>query len=281
MKIFKEIAELKSFLGQIKSDGRTIGLVPTMGALHKGHISLIEASKKENSVTVTTIYVNPTQFNNPSDLQKYPRTLERDLEMLEKAGCDVVFCPGDAEMYEEKPTLKFDFGNLDKVMEGKFRPGHFSGVALVVGKLFNIAEADRAYFGQKDWQQVSIISRMVAELKFNLVVCSVPIVRDSDGLAMSSRNLRLSPKERLQASVLYQSLLMAKKGLNDGLPLETVKKAVKSLVEEQQDVKLEYFELADRKNLMPVNTVDSGTQAIICIAAYAGEVRLIDNMFLD
>jgi pantoate--beta-alanine ligase len=281
MKIFKEIALLRAFLDEIRSAGKSVGLVPTMGALHEGHMALITASKKPNSMTVASIYVNPMQFNNASDLDKYPRTLDSDLEMLQKSGCDVVFCPIDKEMYEEKSILTFDFGPLDKVMEGKFRPGHFSGVALVVSKLFNIVEPDVAYFGQKDWQQMAVIRRLVAELKFNLTISSVPIVREPDGLAMSSRNRRLTPEQRIQATSLFEALNRARKDLLTGVPLESVKKSVKNHVERQPDMKLEYFELADRMNLSALNTVNNESQAIMCIAAFAGEVRLIDNMFLD
>ncbi|MEO8471922.1 MAG: pantoate--beta-alanine ligase [Chryseolinea sp.] len=281
MKIFKEIALLRTFLGEIRSAGNTVGLVPTMGALHRGHMALIQASKKANSITVATIYVNPTQFNNASDLDKYPRTLDNDLAMLDKHNCDVVFCPTNAEMYEKESIVRFDFDPLDNVMEGKFRPGHFSGVALVVSKLFNIVEPDIAYFGQKDWQQMAVIMRLVDELKFNLIISSVPIVSESDGLAMSSRNRRLTPELRTQAVCIYQALNLAKRDLEKGMPLESVKKSVKETVERQPDMKLEYFELADRLNLTSVNTVKNGSQAIMCIAAFAGEVRLIDNMFLD
>ncbi|MEP6734311.1 MAG: pantoate--beta-alanine ligase [Chryseolinea sp.] len=281
MKIFKEIALLRTFLGEIRSAGNTVGLVPTMGALHRGHMALIQASKKANSITVATIYVNPTQFNNASDLDKYPRTLDSDLAMLDKHNCDVVFCPTNAEMYEKESIVRFDFHPLDNVMEGKFRPGHFSGVALVVSKLFNIVEPDIAYFGQKDWQQMAVIMRLVDELKFNLIISSVPIVREPDGLAMSSRNRRLTPELRTQAVCIYQALNLAKRDLEKGMSLEAVKKSVKETVERQPDMKLEYFELADRLNLTSVNTVKNGSQAIMCIAAFAGEVRLIDNMFLD
>ncbi|MBA4057837.1 MAG: pantoate--beta-alanine ligase, partial [Marivirga sp.] len=201
MEIFKQIAPLKAFIEGIKKSRKTIGLVPTMGALHQGHISLINASKSRNSVTIATIYVNPTQFNNQSDLLKYPKTLAQDVEMLEKVGCDAVFCPDDGEMYEEKSIITLDFGYLDKVMEGKFRPGHFSGVALVVSKLFNIIQPDAAYFGQKDWQQFAIIRRLVGELKFSLSLFSAPILREPNGLAMSSRNLRLTEKQRENATV--------------------------------------------------------------------------------
>ena len=281
MEIFKQIAPLRAYLDQVRKSDKSIGLVPTMGALHQGHISLVEASRSQNAITVATIYINPTQFNNQNDLRKYPKTPEKDISMLKNAGCDVAFCPEDSEMYAEKSAIRFDFGNLDKVMEGKFRPGHFSGVALIVSKLFNIVQPDRAYFGQKDWQQFAVISQLVRELKFNFEVRSVPILREPDGLAMSSRNLRLSPSQRTSATVLFQCLQMANKALKSGTPLETVKKAVFEKVNDKPEMKLEYFELADSKNLTILDNVDNSVSTILCIAAYAGEIRLIDNMFLD
>jgi pantoate--beta-alanine ligase len=281
MEIFKQIAPLRTYLDRVRRSDKSIGLVPTMGALHQGHISLIQTSKSQNTTTVATIYVNPTQFNNPNDLQKYPKSPEKDLEMLRNAGCDVVFSPDDQEMYADIPLLKFDFGNLDKVMEGEFRPGHFSGVALIVSKFFNIIQPDRAYFGQKDWQQFAVIRMLVSELKFNFELHSVPILREPDGLAMSSRNLRLSQTQRSSATVFYHALIMAKNALTSGAGLETVKKAVTELVNSKPEMKLEYFELADSKNLSILNNVDKADLPILCIAGYAGEIRLIDNMFLD
>jgi pantoate--beta-alanine ligase len=281
MEIFKQIAPLRAYLDRVRKSGKSIGLVPTMGALHRGHISLIQTSKSQNGLTVASIYVNPTQFNNPNDLQKYPKTPEIDMEMLQEAGCDVVFNPEDPEMYPEKPLLKFDFGYLDKVMEGKFRPGHFSGVALVVSKLFNIVQPDRAYFGQKDWQQFAVIRQLVSELKFKLELYSIPILREPDGLAMSSRNLRLSQAQRSNATVFYQALVMAKNALVSGAGLETVKKAVLDMVNSKPEIKLEYFELADSRNLTIHDSVDKAVLPILCIAGFAGEIRLIDNMFLD
>jgi pantoate--beta-alanine ligase len=281
MKIFNEIGPLRAYLKEITTNGRTVGLVPTMGALHQGHISLIEASKHGNDVTICTIYVNPAQFNNPSDLQKYPRTLEYDVALLEKVSCDVLFCPNDAEMYADRPLIKFDFGHLDKVMEGEFRPGHFSGVALVVSKLFHICEPDRAYFGQKDWQQLAVIKRLVNELKFNIEIVSVAIAREPDGLAMSSRNQRLTPEFRKQAPILYQALKQAASALGRGEDLVTAKKAARNAIESQTDIRVEYIEVADPLNLMPLIGVDSDIEAVIFVAAFAGEVRLIDNLFLD
>ncbi|RAW03369.1 pantoate--beta-alanine ligase [Pseudochryseolinea flava] len=280
MEIFNEIAPLKAFLKAKKQALNSIGLVPTMGALHSGHISLIEASKAENDLTVCSIFVNPAQFNNPNDLQRYPRTLDKDTLLLKKVECDAIFCPDSTEMYRHQPLIKFDFGHLDKIMEGKFRPGHFSGVALVVSKLFNIVEPHHAYFGQKDWQQYSIIRQLVDDLNFNLILHSVPTSREPDGLAMSSRNLRLNESQRQKAIVFFEALTFAKRALNDGAPLVQVQQKVMQLVEKDAEIKLEYFELADSKNLNLLENVKGASQPIMCIAGFVGEIRLIDNMFL-
>ncbi len=281
MEIFKQIAPLKSFLEEHRRAGKSIGLVPTMGALHAGHVALIETSKAQNQLTVCSIYINPTQFNNVVDLQKYPRTLALDTSLLEKTGCDVVFCPDNEEMYRQPSTLTFDFGSLDKVMEGKFRPGHFSGVALVVAKLFNIVQPTQAYFGQKDWQQFAIISKLTEELRFGLILHGVPTLRETDGLAMSSRNLRLTDTQRPRAIVFYKALLAAKSMLRIKENISTVKDSVKKIVEAEPEIKLEYFEVTDSKNLTVLENVDASDKPIMCIAGYVGEIRLIDNMFLD
>ena len=280
MEIFKQIAPLKAFLKEIRKSEKTIGLVPTMGALHDGHLALINASKAQNQVTVATIYINPTQFNNPADLAKYPRSLDEDVAKLEKVGCDAVFIPDNSEMYESATSLKFDFGLLGEVMEGKYRPGHFSGVALVVSKLFNIIQPDNAYFGQKDWQQFAIIQLIARELKFDLALHSVATYREPDGLAMSSRNLRLNPQQRKHANVFYNALLQAKKNLQDGKKVSEVKHIVSEIVGEASDVKLEYFEVADSINLNVLEFVNGTEKPILCIAGYVGDIRLIDNMFL-
>ncbi len=281
MEIFKQIAPLKSFLEEQRRTGKTIGLVPTMGALHAGHVALIETSKAQNELTVCSIYINPTQFNNAVDLQKYPRTLASDTTLLEKTGCDVVFCPDNEEMYRHPSTLSFDFGALDKVMEGKFRPGHFSGVALVVAKLFNIVQPTQAYFGQKDWQQFAIISQLTEELRFGLILHGVPTLREKDGLAMSSRNLRLTELQRPKAIVFYKALLTAKSLFANGESVLNVKDAVKKIVEVDPEIRLEYFEATDSKNLTVLENVEESSKPIMCIAGYVGEIRLIDNMFLD
>lgn len=284
MEIFKQIAPLKAFLNAQKRAGKSIGLVPTMGALHAGHLSLIKASAAQNDVTVCSIFVNPTQFNNPSDLQKYPRTLDKDTLLLEKVECDAVFCPDASEMYPERSIIKFDFGHLDKVMEGAFRPGHFSGVGLVVSKLFNIIQPTHAYFGQKDWQQFAVIRRLVEELNFDLELTSVPTSREDDGLAMSSRNLRLNPEQRQVATVFYESLVVARQALQQGKTVQEARAMVQTKFDERH-VSLEYFELADSKNLNILENVKASDapsgQPIMCIAGFVGEVRLIDNMFLQ
>ena len=281
MEIFKKIASLKVYLEEIRRSGKTIGLVPTMGALHNGHIALINASKAQNSYTICSIYVNPMQFNNPADLQKYPRSLEQDMKLLEEAGCDALFYPDNEDMYEGKSVLKFDFGDLDKVMEGKFRPGHFSGVALVVSKLFNIVNPDNAYFGQKDWQQFAVIQQVVIELKFALTLHNIPTLRETDGLAMSSRNLRLNGMQRQQATIFYNALRLAKEKLKKGEEIAGVKRSVREMMEKADGVKLEYFEVAESKSLNLLEVVDGVETPILCIAGYVGEVRLIDNMFLN
>ena len=281
MEIFKEIALLKAYVRAAKRQQKSIGLVPTMGALHSGHISLAEASKKQNDITICSIFVNPTQFNNPTDLVKYPRTLDKDTLLLEKVECDAIFCPEITEMYPQQSSIKFDFGQLDKVMEGQFRPGHFSGVALIVSKLFNVVEPDHAYFGQKDWQQFAVISKLVEELKFSLTLHSVATTRETDGLAMSSRNLRLTEAQRAKAIVFYQALIRAKEALKSGADVGTMKKLVREIVEQDPEVRLEYVELADRVNLNLLERVNFADQSILCIAGFVGEIRLIDNMFLD
>lgn len=278
MDIFKEIEPLKTFLRTLQSDSKSIGFVPTMGALHKGHMALIAASQRENSKTICSIFVNPTQFNNSNDLAKYPRTLEKDIEILSKAGCDILFCPAPEEMYSTASQLKFNFGSLDKVMEGSFRPGHFSGVALVVSKLFNIVNPDRAYFGQKDFQQYKIIEKLVEELKFNVTLRSVPIERERDGLAMSSRNSRLTSDQRKAAIVFYESLLQARNLLKGGSNMESIIETIRNNISQKKEIKLEYLELADTTNLMPLGNVSN--KAILLIAGYVGEVRLIDNLLL-
>jgi len=280
MEIFKEIEPLKAFLRQQKIATRSLGFVPTMGALHQGHLSLIKASRVENALTICSIYVNPAQFNNLSDLAKYPRTLDQDIERLRKTGCDVLFCPDNSEMYSSESQIKFDFGILDKVMEGRYRPGHFSGVALVVSKLFHIVSPDKAYFGQKDFQQFKIIEKLVEELKFEITLRCRPIEREPDGLAMSSRNVRLSAEQRKKAIIFYDSLKETRELLEKGNSMQNVRQVIKNKFENSNEVRLEYLELADVSNLSPQENVSDKINAILLIAGYVGEVRLIDNLLL-
>jgi pantoate--beta-alanine ligase len=280
MQIFKEIGPLKQFLRQLRSRQVTIGFVPTMGAIHEGHLNLVRAAKAENQVVVASIYVNPTQFNNLSDLEKYPRTLEKDIGLFTAAGCDVLFYPDNSEMYPAPSNIKFDFGSLDKILEGTFRLGHFSGVALVVSKLFNIVTPDSAYFGQKDFQQFKIISQLVDELKIDIRLICVPTMREPDGLAMSSRNLRLHADDRKKALVLFQSLTYASSEVRKKTDLKKIRDEIQKRCLDL-DVRLEYFELADRKNLSLLDLVKESDQGILLMAAYVGDVRLIDNVFVE
>ena len=281
MQIFREIDPLKAFLVEKRMHAQTIGFVATMGALHEGHLELIRNSQNENSTTICSIFVNPSQFNNPADLLKYPRTLESDIQKLEKVGCDALFCPEVETMYgAQQSFVKFDFGYLDKVMEGEFRPGHFSGVALVVSKLFHIVEPDVAYFGQKDWQQFAVIKQLVRDLKFNVRLKSVPTLREASGLAMSSSNERLTAEQREKAAIINGVLKEAIRQLKNGKSVSYIKEDAKAKLVQDPEIRLEYLEVADSENLKPLNSVSESDKPIICIAAFVGEVRLIDNMFL-
>lgn len=278
MKIINTIAETQAYiLEQIKL-GKSIGFVPTMGALHAGHISLIERSKQENDITASSIFVNPTQFNNPEDLKKYPRTLEKDCEMLEAAGCDMVFAPSAEEMYPTLPAMKFDFGSLETVMEGQFRPGHFNGVGIVVSKLFHIVKPNKAYFGLKDLQQVAVIRRMVNDLSFDLEIIPCPTLRENDGLAMSSRNVRLTPDGRKIAPQVYQSLLLAKQILENGGTSNDVQTAVNQHFAQYPAFTPEYFEVASFDTLESISAKNTAGKTAICIAIFLDGVRLIDNI---
>jgi len=278
MHIFHTIIELRDFLRAVRREGQSIGFVPTMGALHEGHLSLIAASKSQNDLTVCSIFVNPIQFNNPDDLARYPRTLETDCAMLAPAGCDAVFAPSAEEMYPEKPTLKFDFGDLERVMEGQFRPGHFNGVGIVVSKLFNIVQPDRTYFGQKDIQQVAVVRRMMIDLGFQIELYPRPTLRESDGLAMSSRNRNLTPDERPLAAHIYKGLSMAKAALLSGQTPAEVRGMMARHFEAEPAFRLEYFEIVNAHTLQSVEEVQPTGQTALCIAAHLGKVRLIDNL---
>lgn len=273
MKIFKTIIETQNYL---KSN--SVGFVPTMGALHDGHISLIKRAKKENELCVASIFVNPTQFNNPEDLEKYPRTIEADLKKLEEAGCDIVFLPEVTEMYPSPAILKFDFGSLENILEGKFRPGHFNGVGIVVSKLFNIIKPSKAYFGLKDLQQCAVINRLVNDLSFSVELILCDTVREEDGLAMSSRNVRLAPSFRTQAPNIYASLNLAKSELLKGASIQDTLNIVKDFYSILPDFEVEYFEIVDFNSLQPISVYNTEIKTAIVVAAHLGGVRLIDNI---
>lgn len=275
MKILKTSIETQNYAKSHK-----IGLVPTMGALHEGHLSLIQRAKEENEKCAASIFVNPTQFNNPEDLEKYPRTVERDLELLEKAGCDMVFLPTVEEMYPSPTALRFDFGNLEHVLEGEFRPGHFNGVGIVVSKLFHMIQPDKAYFGLKDMQQCAVINRMVKDLNFPLTLVLCPTVRAEDGLALSSRNARLSAEARAQAPFLYASLQEGKALLLAGHSPEETKKQITELFKKHPEFRLEYYEIVAFETLEPLTLYNSEVKTALVLAAHLNGVRLIDNIIL-
>ena len=277
MNRFDTIGGLRQHLTTIQS-AQKIGLVPTMGALHEGHITLIEKAKQENDVVVSSVFVNPAQFNNPDDLARYPRTLEEDTQKLEAAGCDIVFAPSVAEMYPEPVALRLNFGELETVMEGAFRPGHFNGVGIVVAKLFNIVQPDRAYFGQKDLQQVAVIRRLIRDLSFPVELIRCPTVREADGLAMSSRNRNLTPDEREQATTLFQALTLGRELLAEGYDVERTKVAVADFINDRPYFRLEYVEIVNADTLQIASEVLAPGQTAICLAAHLGKVRLIDNL---
>lgn len=278
MEVFTSVKSLRQFLDQQILQQKTIGLVPTMGALHKGHISLIEAAKKDNDIVVCSVFVNPTQFNNAEDLAKYPRTFEADRIMLENAGCSAVFAPSVEEMYPEQPVVKMNFGALETVMEGASRPGHFNGVGIVVSKLFNIVRPHRAYFGQKDLQQVSVVRQLVSDLAFGLELIICPTVRETDGLAMSSRNTRLNAAERAIAPHIYRILAAAGEDLRTGKQVSDVIGWAKSEFGKIKEFTLDYFEVIDIKTLLPIEKIGPAGSNAICVASFLGPVRLIDNI---
>jgi pantoate--beta-alanine ligase len=280
MKIINSIKQTRDEVDELRKGGKTIGFVPTMGALHQGHLALVKRARKENDHVVCSIFVNPIQFNNPSDLLKYPRTLERDIDLLVSVGCDMLFNPDEKEMYPESETRVYDLGDLDKLMEGKFRPGHFNGVAIVVKKLFDIVLPDRAYFGEKDYQQLAVIKALVRIEQLDVKIVQCPTEREPDGLAMSSRNVRLTSVHRAKAPMIYQTLLKAKEMLHSNPPSK-IKSWVENAFNNEPEARLEYFEIADAETLMPVSDNDADKKLVGCIAVFFGEVRLIDNVVFN
>ncbi|MCF8302440.1 MAG: pantoate--beta-alanine ligase [Bacteroidales bacterium] len=279
MKVFETINDTKRYLKQAKEQRKSIGFVPTMGALHQGHLSLVDYACKDNDLVAVSVFVNPIQFNNKQDLEKYPRDIVGDTKKLEKAGVDMIFMPPEQEMYPEHETTQYDFGQLDKVMEGRFRPGHFNGVAIVVRKLFEIIEPDRAYFGQKDFQQLAIIKELVRKEQMNVEIVPCPIVREDDGLAMSSRNARLTREQREVAPDIYKALLETRHYAGKK-PINELKKEMTGKLNITSHMEVEYFEIVDANTLQPIHDWTESENIVACAAVFVGEVRLIDNMML-
>lgn len=278
MKLVQTIKELQTELDALRSKGKTIGLVPTMGALHAGHASLVKRAVSENDVVVVSDFVNPTQFNDKNDLAKYPRTLEADCELLQKEGAAFVFAPSVEEIYPEPDTRQFSYAPLDTVMEGKFRPGHFNGVCQIVSKLFMIVKPHRAYFGEKDFQQLAIIREMVRQMDFDgLKIVGCPIVREADGLALSSRNARLSAIERENALNISRILFASRTFASSHSVAET-QRMVESEIGKSKGLRLEYFEIVDGVTLQKIANWDDTDYAVGCITVFCGDVRLIDNI---
>ena len=277
MKLINTIIGLKSELDAFRNEGKSIGFVPTMGALHAGHASLVERSVKENDVTVVSVFVNPTQFNDKNDLKNYPRTLAADCELLEGLGTTVVFAPAVEEMYPEEDTRRFSFAPLDTVMEGACRPGHFNGVAQIVSKLFYAVEPGRAYFGEKDFQQLAIIREMVRQLALPVQIVGCPIVREEDGLAMSSRNTLLSEDERERALTI-SSTLFASADFAQVNSLAATKAFVEDVINDTEGLELEYYRIVDGNTLQEIEEWGDSDYVVGCIALFCGKIRLIDNI---
>ena len=279
MILLKSAAELTAYIRKVKTNGLSVGFVPTMGALHQGHISLIERSKKESGLTICSIFVNPTQFNNPEDFKKYPITIENDIDMLEKWGCDVLFLPEANEVYPPgSAKFHYELSYLETLLEGKYRPGHFQGVCQVVDRLLDIAIPDKLYLGQKDYQQCMVITKLVEMKghKTSIIIC--PTLRETDGLAMSSRNMRLNATQRKLAIKIYETLLLVKAGIKTGSLKDLKIKAVNNL--SAAGFKVDYVEIADATTLALQEEWDGKSKLVVLIAAYLDEIRLIDNLVL-
>lgn len=277
MEIIRTVAELEARTADLSRQGRSIGLVPTMGALHAGHMSLVNRARKENDIVVASVFVNPTQFNNPDDLRTYPRTEEADCALLSGGGVDIAFIPSVEEIYPEPDTRVFDLGPVAEVMEGAMRPGHFNGVAQIVSKLFAMTHPTRAYFGEKDFQQIAVIRRMVELEGFDLEIVPCPIQREQDGLALSSRNVRLTPEQRAIAPAIAKTLLESKEWAKNH-SVEQTKRFVTETVNSFPHMKVEYYEIVDGKTMQPVSDWSQTDEPVGCITVYCGDVRLIDNI---
>ncbi|MCR5888057.1 pantoate--beta-alanine ligase [Hymenobacter sp. J193] len=282
MEILQTAAGLQDRTELWRRAGLRIGLVPTMGALHQGHLQLVRAAAQQNDVVVVSLFVNPTQFNNPEDFRLYPRLPEADARLLAGTGCTALFAPSVEEMYPQPTLLRFDFGTLERVMEGAHRPGHFNGVATVVSKLFHLSRPHRAYFGQKDLQQVAVVRQLVQDLSFNLELVVFPTVREKDGLAMSSRNRRLSLEARAVAPHLYQALTLARTLIEQEQTVAEVQRQTTEFLQQQPAIELEYFDISDARTLQPLATEQPAAGPVaLCLAAWLGGVRLIDNVVVE
>ncbi|MDE6310026.1 MAG: pantoate--beta-alanine ligase [Muribaculaceae bacterium] len=279
MKVIRSVKELSQLTEALRSEGKSIGLVPTMGALHAGHRSLVDRSVKENDVTVVSVFVNPTQFNNAHDLATYPRTEEADCQMLEQAGADYAFVPSVEEMYPVPDTRQFDLGEVAAVMEGPMRPGHFNGVAQVVSRLMEYSHPTRAYFGEKDFQQIAVIRRMVELLGLDVEIVDCPIVREPDGLAMSSRNVRLTAEGRKVAPSIHSILAESTQWVNELTPDEVIDRVI-ALTNSENGLEVEYYQIVNALTMQPLNSwpKEGEPDAVGCITVYCGDVRLIDNI---
>jgi len=277
MEIFNNAKDLAEKLDNLRALGKTIGFVPTMGALHQGHLSLLKYADQDNDIVVISIFVNPTQFNDKNDYARYPRVLKDDIEKLKNIKCDFIFAPGEEEMYPEVDTREFDFGNLEKVMEGQHRPGHFRGVALIVSKLFEIIKPHKAYFGEKDFQQVAIIRHITKQLDFNIEIISCPIIREEDGLAMSSRNMLLSEEQRKNVHLISKTLFGAKEKSKIKSVSETKDWVIRT-IHANPFLDVEYFEIVDGNSLEEIKDWGQKKNIVGCIAVHVGNIRLIDNV---
>ncbi|MBK5719497.1 pantoate--beta-alanine ligase [Dysgonomonas sp. Marseille-P4677] len=277
MNLINTVKGVQEMVTSLRKEGKSIGFVPTMGALHEGHLSLVKQCISDNDICIVSIFVNPTQFNNKEDLLKYPRNLEKDCLYLEKAGVHIVFAPSVEEIYPEPDTRQFDFGQIDKVMEGEHRPGHFNGVAQVVSRLFDVIKPNKAYFGEKDFQQLAIIREMVKQLELDVEIVPMPIVREATGLALSSRNERLNPEQKQDAVKISEIILGLSKNWNE-YSVNELKRVVIDKINEVESLQVEYFEIVDGFSLQPIQHWPDTEYAVGCIAVFCGDVRLIDNV---
>jgi pantoate--beta-alanine ligase len=277
MQVIKHINDLRAILDSKLEEGLSIGFVPTMGALHEGHLSLVEKAGEQTGFVVVSIFVNPTQFNDKGDLDRYPRDLQKDVDLLTPTACQLVFAPNAEEVYPEPDTRQFNFGTLEQVMEGKFRPGHFNGVAQVVSRLFDIVQPDKAFFGQKDFQQLAIINEMVRKLNLSVEIIPCPIIREADGLAMSSRNMLLTSEQRQNAVHISATLFEAANKIGI-LSVQELCSWVTNCINENEYLNTEYFEIVNAQTLLPMENWSDPGEKIGCIAVQCGKIRLIDNI---